>query len=301
MGLLSRAEWRRLERAYDIRRDLEHEDEEYEANVEDILYVFKVSIEAVLSKEPVELLRLSDVKDVINAPQPATPTRQFIADFESAPEVRQLEILRFLVNTALDSGRPDIVRSNAMEMIRAFEHATKQRVKVDLGEEIQQKIVKKGRLDLVVAKVAFAAGILPYLRQRSVADFFDWMHSRLEEVGYGWRKFSEHRTLLDDLEDVGGLTACPTDVRPKIVLWMVLCYLGEPGRYGWYGRNREVFYSNYAAPRIERMFRAAGKAILNDVLAAMEDKRVKAAVGNKFIARRADQLLELVAEIGLTE
>jgi hypothetical protein len=294
MGLLSRAEWRRLERAYDIRRDLEHEDAEYEANVEDILYILKVSIEAVLSKDPVDLLRLSDVKELVDAPQPATPTTQFVADFEAAPDVRQLVILRFLIKAALDSGKADIVRSNAVEMIRAFEPSTKQGVKVQLGEEMQQKVSKKNLLELVVAKVAAAAGILPYLRRRSVADFFEWLHSRLEEVGHGWRQFAQHGKLLDDIEDIGGLVACPPDVRPKLVLWMTLCYLGEPGGYGWYGRNREVFYSNSAAPRIARMFKAAGVDIVGDFTEALDNKKVKAALGNKFIARRGDQLFDVI-------
>ena len=35
MGLVSRAEWRRLCRVYDIRGDPEHEDDEYEAGPED--------------------------------------------------------------------------------------------------------------------------------------------------------------------------------------------------------------------------------------------------------------------------
>jgi len=39
MGILSRAEWRRLARVYEIRRDLEHEDNEYEAQIEDCIYV----------------------------------------------------------------------------------------------------------------------------------------------------------------------------------------------------------------------------------------------------------------------
>ena len=38
MGLISRPEWRRLKRAYDIRKDLEHEDDQYEAGVEDCVY-----------------------------------------------------------------------------------------------------------------------------------------------------------------------------------------------------------------------------------------------------------------------
>ncbi|PCJ41643.1 MAG: hypothetical protein COA81_07065 [Alphaproteobacteria bacterium] len=37
MGLLRRAEWRRICRCYEIRRDLEHEDDEYEAGVEDCM------------------------------------------------------------------------------------------------------------------------------------------------------------------------------------------------------------------------------------------------------------------------
>jgi len=35
VGLLTRSEWRRLTRCYEIRRDLEHEDDEYEAGIED--------------------------------------------------------------------------------------------------------------------------------------------------------------------------------------------------------------------------------------------------------------------------
>jgi hypothetical protein len=40
MGLLPRPEWRRVTRCYEIRRDLEHEDDEYEATVEDCIYIF---------------------------------------------------------------------------------------------------------------------------------------------------------------------------------------------------------------------------------------------------------------------
>lgn len=54
IGILSRPEWRRLQRSYEIRRDLEHEDDQYEAQAEDCFYIFKTSIElywpATLSK-----------------------------------------------------------------------------------------------------------------------------------------------------------------------------------------------------------------------------------------------------------
>jgi hypothetical protein len=40
IGLLSRAEWRKMTRVYDIRKDLEHEDAEYEAAFGDVVYIF---------------------------------------------------------------------------------------------------------------------------------------------------------------------------------------------------------------------------------------------------------------------
>jgi hypothetical protein len=39
MGILTHPEWRRMKRSYEIRRDLEHEDDLYEAGVEDCVYV----------------------------------------------------------------------------------------------------------------------------------------------------------------------------------------------------------------------------------------------------------------------
>lgn len=70
MGLLSRAEWRRVSRSYEIRRDLEHEDSEYEASPEDGYYIFSTSIDAGLSKDPVAIIRVPDIKDLIDALDP---------------------------------------------------------------------------------------------------------------------------------------------------------------------------------------------------------------------------------------
>ena len=56
MGLLSRPEYKRLLRAYDIRKDLEHEDDEYEAGIEDCVYIFATCIDVVLSKDPLHLI-----------------------------------------------------------------------------------------------------------------------------------------------------------------------------------------------------------------------------------------------------
>ncbi|MCY3840781.1 MAG: hypothetical protein OXH09_19385 [Gammaproteobacteria bacterium] len=76
IGLLSRPEWRRILRAYDIRKDLEHEDDEYEAGLEDCVYIFKTCIEFVLSKDPIELLKLTDIKNIVESDSPKYPHRR---------------------------------------------------------------------------------------------------------------------------------------------------------------------------------------------------------------------------------
>ncbi|RME56728.1 hypothetical protein D6779_10070 [Candidatus Parcubacteria bacterium] len=293
MGLLSRAEWRRLTRSYEIRRDLEHEDDQYEAEIEDILYIFKSTIEIVLSRDPVEVIRLSDVNDLIEAPQSTIPSEEFLHEYEVAPETRQRQIVEHLINVALNSKKADIIRQNAVELLRYFSPLTRSNVKVEIAQYMQGRI-GSNRLELVYAKVAHAAGILPYLKQRQVKEFFEWMLSRLEQVGYTWRSFKLHSDLLDDLDDVGGLVTCPDTVREKMVLWMTLCYLGEPGGYGTFGKNRQVFYSNTAAPRIKRMFKESKVFIRGHLLSTQKDPRVKAALMNKYISRRFESLLDIV-------
>src|SRR5439155_19275149 len=101
MGILARPEWRRMKRCYEIRRDLEHEDDQYEAGVEDCVYIFTTCIDVVLSKDPVQLLKVTDVKEAVERPQPFEPKQELLDDFAKAPDPRQMEIIKFLAATAL--------------------------------------------------------------------------------------------------------------------------------------------------------------------------------------------------------
>ncbi len=82
MGLLNR-KWRRIKRCYEIRRDLEHEDDEYEAAIQDCVYIFTTCIEDILSQDPVQLLRVTDVKDVVEQAKPQFPEQQFLNDYRN--------------------------------------------------------------------------------------------------------------------------------------------------------------------------------------------------------------------------
>lgn len=293
IGVLSRTEWKKIRRCYDIRGDLEHEDEEYEAEIDDILYIFKNCIEIVLEKDPIEIIRVEDIAELIDEPSAPVVTGEIIEEYEHAPDVRQKDIVEHLINSAMNSKKPDIVRQNSMEILRQFQNLTKKKVLVELGSSIQDRYKKKA-LDLVVMKVAKAAGILPYLKQRKVKDFFEACYEEFRSVGYHWRQFDSHKKLFDDFEDIGGLEYCPVEPRKKLVLWMVLCYLGEPGGYGTYGRNRSVFYSDIAAPRIYQLFQDANRLIGTDFKMAKRDKKVKAAIGFAPISRRLENLEDLI-------
>src|SRR5205807_2398450 len=117
---------------------------------------------------------------------------------------------------------------------------------------VQDRIGRE-HMTLREARVASAAGVLPYLRKAQRRDFFGRYLERMQTIGYSWRKHAHHGELLRGLTEVGGLTAVLDDQREDYVRWLTLAYIGEPGGYGTMGRNRKVFYSNSAAPLVEQL------------------------------------------------
>jgi hypothetical protein len=290
MGLLSRAEWRKLLRAYDIRRDLEHEDDEYQAGLEDCVYIFTACVEIVLSKDPIKLLKVTDVKEVVEEPVPFVPSSELLEDYQHAPQVRQKDIGLFLISSALDLTKPDLVRQNCVELMRCLEPVTLSQVKIELASELGKRL-GRNRLDAHHARVAHACGALPYLRQPQVLDFFRSLLQRMVSVGYQWQSHAEHADLLEIIEDIGGLENCPPPLLPRLTKWLVLAYVGEPG-YGPSGRA--VFYSNTAAPIIYRLFEKASKQVFDQLRQLANDKDIKVAIGrSKPVARRFESLLDL--------
>jgi hypothetical protein len=299
MGLLSRPEWRRLMRAYDIRKDLEHEDNEYEAQYEDCIYVFSACIDIVLSRDPIELIRIADVKEIIESPNKVTFTPDLLEDYGRAPEVRQTEIVRMLVGVARSSKQADIVRQNAVEALRNLQPLTMDKVKITIAAESHDRL--KGQLlQPVDMKIAAAIGAVPYLKQRRVSAFFSDIADKLDKVSPAWESYSGHSDPLSTIEDYGGLAVIPEDQLERIAHWMTRCYLGEKGGYGAWGRNRAVFYSDVAAPIIERLFKAAGKRVRAALEKVATDQHIVTLISYKPIARRLEKLRDLTDDTALT-
>jgi hypothetical protein len=292
MGILSRPDWRRMMRAYEIRRDLEHEDSEYEAGIEDVVYIFKTSIDAVLSRDPITLIRVAEVKDIVQAAEPVLADGQLLDDFRHAPDSRQLEIAKFLLSTALDDSQPDLVRQNANTMMRQFSELTRNRVLVSLATHMQENLGRSALTEFHV-RVAASAGVLPYLKKSQRRDFFAAYADGMDRVGYEWRSHPNHGSLLRQFQEFGGLNAVPEELRVRYVKWLSRCFIGVPGGYGQ-GINRKVFYSNSADPLIREIFGDAPTWVPRALASLRKDHDIVAAVKRgDSIARRYETLVDL--------
>lgn len=291
MGLLSRPEWRRITRVYDIRRDLEHEDDEYEATIEDCFYIFKTTIDSVLAKDPVEVLRLLDVKEIVEQSSAVTLDQTVKEEYGAAPPVRQVEIYKFLVSTATNSEQPDIVRQNCYTSLAILSPLTKDQVKIEVSRTYSDKVKRKG-LDTLTARVAFAAGILAYFKKSVLKTFYSSFLAHMKSVGYDFRANSKHGELLRDFRESGGLVCCPDDYLADFVEWLALCYIGEKS-FGQYSASRKVFYSNTGAPLAKELL-IESKIRIGPVLQQVikGSKEIKSECKWRYCERRAQVLLD---------
>ncbi len=292
MGLLSRSEWRRVSRCYEIRRDLEHEDDDYEAGVEDCVYIFSTCVDVILSRDPVQLVKVTDFKALIEQADPIVPDAVLLEDFRSAPQKRQEEILKFLVSCALNTKFADVVQQNSFTCISYLREHSQQSVLVTIGEYLQEKAGRQ--IDERMARVASAAGVFAYLRQSARKAFFESVLEHMVRATSHWSAYERHGEILRSFQDFGGLASCPIEVRRKIVKWMILTYIGTPGGRTQYGNIRNVYFSNTAVPLIEEIFKQASKLALPELLALKGDKDIERAKMTEHIERRYDRLRDII-------
>jgi hypothetical protein len=292
MGLLSRPDYRRILRAYDIRKDLEHEDDAYEAGVEDCVYIFRVCVDVVLSKDPIELIKLTDIKEIVESAEATTLNESLLEEFNHAPELRQLDIYKFLVSSSLNVELPDVVRHNCYMALYSIKSLAHNQVLITCAREFVQRIGKKGP-SLIEARVAYGSGLLPYLKQAQIKDFYDSYFSEMNKVGYSWGAFNAHGELLRNLEEIGGLEYCPDDLLEKYVEWLVLCFIGSSGGRTSYGNIRSVFYSNIGAPISLKLLKVKSKGI-PEMVSKLEGKSmsIKYAISDEHVARRFHSILD---------
>lgn len=292
MGLLSRPEYRRILRAYDIRKDLEHEDDEYEAGVEDCVYIFRTCVDVILSKDPIELIKLTDIKEIVERSEATTLNESLLEEFSHAPEPRQMEIYKFLISSSLNVELPDVVRHNCYIALYSLKSLAHSQVLITCAREFVQRIGKRGPT-LIEARVAYGSGLLPYLKQAQIKDFYDSYFDEMAKVGYSWGAHNSHGELLRNLEEIGGLEFCPEESLGQYIEWLVLCYIGKSGGRTSYGNVRNVFYSNVGAPIAINLLKIKTRNVY-PIVAALEtgSKSVRYAISDEHVARRFNSILD---------
>lgn len=292
MGLLGRSAWRRLLRAYDIRKDLEHEDDEYEATNTECAYVFQSCIEEVLSKDPIQVIRVTDVKEVVECSETATLDSLALEEFGHAPGPRQKDIWKYLISVSLDHKRPDIIRQNCHRALIGMRELVQRDVLIDVAKEFVSRIGRKAPSALEF-RVACAAGVSPYLKKLQIKALFEIYAKRLKEISPSWHFYSSHGPLLDELEEIDGLKHCPPEFLEDFLEWLILCYIGEPGGYGL-GWNRPVFYSDVGAPICLRLL--CTSEVNGSLVEQLRESKssIKAACANKHVARRFEVIVDKV-------
>ncbi len=296
MGLLSRPDWRRILRAYDIRKDLEHEDDEYEAGVEDCVYIFKTCIDVVLSKDPVHLLKLTDIKEIVEKAEPVTLNEEALEEFRHAPEPRQLEIYKFLASSALNPDLPDVVRQNCYSALHTLKGLAHNQVLIASAGDFVERIGRRGP-NLIEARVAYASGLLPYLKKAQLRDFYGSYLAEMKRVSPEWSKFNSHGELLRNLEEIGGLDYCPEEYLDEYVEWLVRCYIGKSGGRTSYGNVRNVFYSNTGAPIAIDILSSTTRQISNLISQLEKSSRtIKFLLQDEHVARRFHSILDKVED-----
>ncbi len=293
IGLLNRPDWRRLSRCYEIRRDLEHEDDEYEAGVEDCIYIFKTCIDCVLSRDPVQLVQIRDVKELVEQSEAATPSETLTEDLTGAPKVRQEEITKFLVSISLDSEKSDIVQQNAYRFLGHFRDKIDNSVRLNVAKHMQDKL-GRSTPTMRQARVAIAAGAFPYLRRSQINDFFDEHFQMMKKVGFQWGSYAEHGELFRVFRELEGFTHIPADARKRHVRWCMCCYIGSSGGRTRYGNVRHVYYSNSAAPHIRELFTSQADLIREAVETIAQEKSIQESVYTEHLQKRLEALLDFV-------
>ena len=295
MGLLSRPEWRRITRAYEIRKDLEHEDYIYEANISDCMYVFSSCIDIILSKDPIRPIRVTEIKNIIEEPENISLDISVINDYERAPEKRQDDIIKFLISNSLNTSNPEITRSNCINSLNSLKPITSNKVLLDNSNYIMKKIGRRTPT-FDEFKVYCSAGIIPYFRQDTLIQFFTKYGERLNRVSYSWTSNGSHNDILSELLEIEGLNYCPKECIENILQWLILCYIGEKGGYGEYGHSRKVFYSNIGAPLAYKIINDSKKNLSSDLILKTRkdfDSIELNCRSSEYVERRFQEILDL--------
>ena len=255
--------------------------------------MFMTTIHVVLSKDPIHVIKIEDIKAIVEQPSVATLGDDVLTDYEHAPKARQIEIFTFLISNALKKTNPDIVRQNCYNIVGQVRTVTNSQVIIAAAKKMFMSHVP---LNDAKARVAFKAGVFAYLKKTTVRDYFRSYLQRMKEVDYSFKGHKQHGELLRGLIEVGALQFCPAQLLEEFLRWLLLCYTGERSFGQWAG-YRPVFYSNVGAPLALDIIRKCPYDLAPAMKKLARDNTIKAVRReSKDVEKRFQAILEVVQD-----
>lgn len=295
VGILNSANKSRLEMAYQMRNLIEHEDDHYEATNEEVQFIFGVVIDAILSVEVIEPISVTEIQDLINSAEKLTRIDDtLIEKYESSATFRQVQVLERLINVALDDSKSDIVRQNAFNLLRVFRNHIKTETRMNLVETFITAPKANKEFNLQTAKVFFAIGILAYVSKSSMRKMYEQRISNMESVSVYWDCYQDHVRVLSVFEDIGYFKYCPDNLLLRALVWMASLYVGSPGGYGFYGRNRTVFYSDAGVQYVTDIISNSKDSFIPLIDALKKDAKLNSRLKNNDIKERLNRFIDLI-------
>lgn len=278
MGLLDRAERRRLDRAWSSGRATAPDED-----------AFLACIDLVLAREPVAPLR-GITLDMVMAALPGSGwTKELILNFASAPDQAQIQIENLLMQLVGDDSRPAPIRDAALTGLRILNAAARRSARSRIADGFKTQLCRRlGTLPDM--RISAAIGIAPYLTEARIRRFFARYIHDAQQPEAALRD-EALISFLDEFHALGGLAGVQPALRSKLMLWMVRGYVGAPDRPGRAGAAAPPLFA-----RIERLFRDATGLVAEDFEAAATSDVVSAAALDEAAAGRLDRLRHLVRD-----
>lgn len=295
LGITNLANTSRLDIAYDMRNLIEHEDSHYEATNEEVQFIFKVITESILTVEVIEPVSIVEIQELIDSAEQLTKIDEYLIEkFESSAAFRQLQVLERIISVALDSNKPDIVRTNAYNLLLVFRNYVKTETRMGLVEKFITAPSKRKEFNILTAKVYSAIGILPYVSKSNLRKLFESLIEKMEATNPHWDRGFEHVKVLSIFEDINYFSVCPEDLLFRALLWMCTLYVGTLGGYGTYGRNRSVFYSDSGARYVKKILFNSKARFVNHVTDLKKNPNIISRLKTNDIKDRFNEFVELI-------
>ncbi|HTN45689.1 MAG TPA: hypothetical protein VL098_05025 [Flavipsychrobacter sp.] len=228
-GLLLSMDWKRLKHCSRILEDLK------ECNSERLLlensrYVFSVLTDAVLSKAPLELLKVKEPEQLTGMEGIFSLSPKFYEAYEKAASDIQFDWIKQSIAVILDNNSSYEVRENRLDILRSLQAFTRTETKTGIAQYLE----KNNRIDMLTAQIGNVTQATPYFSTSSVDNLYQQFSQELKSsIGNAEREIE----MVRKFDAMGGLKYCPGEYYGDILKRLFLIYTNDAHTLSYGGQD----------------------------------------------------------------